>query len=217
MAGGLVDLLRDGREQLATTAAGRVRLENPAYGSRPVDEIARNVKRIIDAWIRFLERGDWSPMSEFIEDVIRFRLPMGFKMSDLVGGITSVEEAITEHVEDEDVTGEICASAHYAALRAAFHKSRVELVDRFIDRSQTDAASLLEQSYRLTAELEGTLATTETRGRTAAAALENDVIPGLEEACAEIDRGVAQPAVRAHLERLLAAARQALERLRERA
>jgi hypothetical protein len=215
MSGGLVELLRDARERLATTAAGRVRLENPAYGSRPLEEIARNVRRILDSWIRFLERGDWSPMSQFIEDVIRFRLPMGFKMSDLVGGITSVEETITEYVEDEDVTGEICASAHYAALRAAFHKSRVELVDRFIERSQTNVASLLEESYRRTAELEGTLATTETRGRTAASALENEVIPGLEECCAEMDRGVESPALRAHVEKLLAAAREALERLHE--
>jgi hypothetical protein len=192
-----------------------VRLENPAYASRPVEEIARNVRTIIDAWIRFLERGDWSPMSRFIDDIARFRLPMGFKMSDLVGAITSVEETVTEYIEDEDGTGEICASAHYAALRAAFHKSRVELVDRFIERSQTDAASLLEQSYRRTAELEGTLATTETRGATAAASLETEVIPGLEDARAELDRGVETAAIRGHLEKLLDAARGALNRLRE--
>ena len=216
MAGGLVDLLRDSRERISLAAAGRVRLENAAYGSRPVDEISRNVLVLVDAWIRFLERGDWTPVAQFIEDIVRFRLPMGFKMSDLVGAITSTEESISEFVDEEDATGEIRASAHYAALRAAFHKSRVELVDRFIERSQADAPSLLEQAYRHTAELEGALATTETRGETAAAALEDDVIPGLTDCCDELDRGVSSPALRAHLEQLLVAAREALARLRER-
>lgn len=215
MAGDLVDLLRDSRDTLAVTAAGRIRLENPAYGSRPVEEIARNVRGLVDGWVRFLERGDWTPISAFIENVIRFRLPMGFKMSDLIGAMTSNEEVITEFIADADTTGDICASAQYAALRASFHKARIELVDRFIEQSQGDAASLLEQAYRRTAELEGALATAETRGRTAAAVLADEVVAGLEECCAEIDRGMATPAVRAHLERLLAQAREALSRLRE--
>lgn len=215
MAGDLVELLRDARETIASTAAGRIRLENPAYGSRPVDEIARNVRNLVDGWVRFLERGDWTPIGSFIDHVIRFRLPMGFKMSDLIGAMTSNEEVITEFITDADTTGDICASAQYAALRASFHKARIELVDRYIEQSQGDAASLLEQAYRRTAELESALASAETRGRAAAAALAGEVIPGLEECCAEIDRGVGTPPLRAHIERLLAQAHEALDRLRE--
>lgn len=215
MAGGLIDLLKDGLGTLSSEMAARIRLENPAYACRPVDEIARNCAGLVEAWMAYVEIGDWAPVHDQTMKVIRQRLPMGFKVSDVIGALTTCEETLTEYIEEEDATGDVRSSAQYALLRATFHRTRLELVDRFIESSHNEATNLLEAAYRRSAELEARAAGARTSAHKAAAAIRDELIAGLEE-CVERLGGAPDGAadrVRARLRDLLASARGALEEL----
>jgi hypothetical protein len=214
MAGGLIDLLRDGQRRLSEDMAGRIRLENQAYACRPVEEIARNCYGLVDAWIAYLEVGDWTPVEAQTMKVIRQRLPMGFKVSDVIGALTSCEEVITEYIEEEDSAGEMRNTAQHALLRATFHKTRLELVDRFIESSHDESTRLLEEAYRRVAELEGAASAARTAAHRAAESLRDDLLSGLRECSARISGGdSAVERVRSRLEVLISSTDRILQDL----
>lgn len=131
--------------EIASAIAGRIRLDNPAYADRPLEELQGNAERLLVAATEFLVRLDWAPMDAFLRDVAKMRKDE-FKLSDVVGALTSAERVLVQYLEEHDPSGSMRSSPQWSRFEAGLHRLRSALVERLWEALSAEAGARLEQA-----------------------------------------------------------------------